>query len=77
MQHQEWMEGEGQGRRWGEVGDPVLWGRGDQRYLLSPVHATAAKTQHWPYLTGWHPKFFHLLRISTLPIQAMGLIPSS
>lgn len=45
--------------------------------LCSPVHATAAKTQHWPYLTGWQPNLLHLLRMSTLPIHAIGLIPSS
>lgn len=60
-----------------------MWGgrcwQGEQgvQGLRSPVHATAAKTQHWPYLTGWQPNLLHLLRMSTLPIHAMGLIPSS
>lgn len=47
---------------------------------LCPIlleQATAANTQHCPYRTGWQACVFHLRRISTQPLQNMGLTPPS
>ncbi len=42
----------------------------------SPVQATPANTQHWPYLTAFTPALLHCRRIGTLPVHRFGATPS-
>lgn len=42
----------------------------------SPVQATPANTQHWPYLTSLIPVLLHCWRIGTLPVHRYGATPS-
>ncbi len=44
--------------------------------FVPPVHMTAANTQHCPYFTGLYCVPDHILRISALPDQIKGLMPS-
>lgn len=41
----------------------------------TPVHMTAANTQHWPYLTGLKPELAHIFKMSPLPVHALGFTP--
>lgn len=43
---------------------------------VSPVHATPANTQHWPYFTALAPELLHCRRIGTLPVHLLGTTPS-
>lgn len=45
--------------------------------VILPEHMTPAKTQHWPYLTVRKLLFFHMERMSWLPLQWDGDSPPS
>lgn len=40
------------------------------------MQATAANTQHWPYLTALVPALLHSWRMGTLPVHRLGGTPS-
>lgn len=55
-----------------------FWYRSDNwNHFKSPVHMTAANTQHWPYLTGLQLDWAHFFKMSALPVHLDGWTPFS